>query len=366
MSNRKKNVLHLIAGLGAGGAERQLLELLKQNKDHVLCSFTNSGVYDKNIKSLGIKFIELKVKYPALIFFKIFKIIRIIKNNNIKIIHAWMYNSCLIAILIRILIGKKKINILWGIRCSNMNSKFYSFKFRVNIILCRLFSVLADKVVYNSFAGLSYHNSIGFNSKNTSVIQNGVDEKKFMFFPNARKQLKKKYKISNDEKILLCVARVDPMKGHVSLLKAFSSVLEKNNKLKLILIGKDTEKLEKNKNVIALGMKNDIEIYYSLADFIILPSIFGEGFSNVLVEGMLSKLFPVASDIGDNKLIIGDTGLIFSCNDHTSMTNTLTKIAKMNKNDIEINSKKAYLRAKSKYTVKKMLNAYKKTYEVLT
>ena len=50
--------------------------------------------------------------------------------------------------------------------------------------------------------------------------------------------------------------------------------------------------------------KLDIEKYYSMADFIILPSLFGEGFSNVLVEGMLTKLFPIATNVGDCVLIL--------------------------------------------------------------
>ena len=51
-------------------------------------------------------------------------------------------------------------------------------------------------------------------------------------------------------------------------------------------------------------MKKDIEKYYNLADIIILPSAFGEGFPNVLVEGMLTNLFPVATDVGDAKKLL--------------------------------------------------------------
>ena len=41
-----------------------------------------------------------------------------------------------------------------------------------------------------------------------------------------------------------------------------------------------------------------------------MPSAFGEGFSNVLVEGMLTNLLPIATDVGDAKYILNNERLI--------------------------------------------------------
>ena len=78
----------------------------------------------------------------------------------------------------------------------------------------------------------------------------------------------------------------------------------------MLLVGKDTEKLKKQEGIFLLGMKLNIDEYYSACDIIVVPSRFGEGFSNVLAEGMLCKLLPVATDVGDAKKIISDTGFI--------------------------------------------------------
>ena len=91
---------------------------------------------------------------------------------------------------------------------------------------------------------------------------------------------------------------------------------------------------------------------------VIVPSAFGEGFSNVLVEGMLTSLFPVATDVGDAKKIIGSTGFILSDSDEETLKKEFSKIIKVKKALVKTMGRKARNRAHKLFAIEKMINSY--------
>ena len=95
----KIKVIHVIADLGNGGAERQLIELLKCNPSHNLLIFKNSGIYQKELDRYKIKYTELNIQSSIGIILKLLRVKEIILASGSTIIHAWMYNACIISIL---------------------------------------------------------------------------------------------------------------------------------------------------------------------------------------------------------------------------------------------------------------------------
>ena len=63
---KKKNILHIIIGLGKGGAEKTLFNVIKNTKDHFnhhVISLTDFGFYGKELNkfSINVKMLNFNI-----------------------------------------------------------------------------------------------------------------------------------------------------------------------------------------------------------------------------------------------------------------------------------------------------------------
>jgi D-inositol-3-phosphate glycosyltransferase len=128
-----------------------------------------------------------------------------------------------------------------------------------------------------------------------------------------------------DEKVILYVGRIDPLKGIDQLVKTIP-LLKNHDGLRLIIIGGDESSREEvgklqtlasdlgvSENITFQGLiKQDrLSDYYSAADVCVVPSYY-ESFGLVPLESLACGTPVVATDVGDLKNIIrqGETGYI--------------------------------------------------------
>lgn len=357
-------MLHIISSLEQGGAERQLLELVKANSSHAICQLFSGNFYEEEIKNNKIKLFDLNFKKNILTIFSILKLYKIIKNYNPEVINTWMYHSSILEIVLRKILFKNKIPLIWGLRCSNMDMSNYSILLKLVINLCKYFSSSPNIIINNSNAGLNFHRDIGFKGKNI-VIHNGIDISKFSLNNTFRKDFRNKYNINSKTKVLLCVARVDPMKDHKSLLEAFAKIKIKFPSTILILAGFGTDRIKDKNGLITLGSHKNINYVYSACDIIISCSAFGEGFSNALAEGMASELIPIATDVGDSSHIVGDVGKIISPNSSKELYEAIRETLKLSEIIFKKKKKLAKKRIIENFPKHKMIDAYNKEYNKL-
>ena len=115
--------------------------------------------------------------------------------------------------------------------------------------------------------------------------------------------------LTNDDFVIGCASRIDPVKGITYLIEAFSDLQKKYNyKFKLIIIGEGTVKkdLEKkaallgvSKSIIFTGYQNNISDWLDVFDVFALPSL-AEYHSIGLLEAMRAGKKIVATNVGGN------------------------------------------------------------------
>jgi len=298
-------VLHVITGLGAGGAETMLVQLAialqEQGLPQHVVILTNSGVHAETLLDAGVGVTRLEIGSFISLPRGLSKLAWLVWRLRPSVIQGWMYHGNLAATVVHGLV-RKDTRLAWNIRASNMDAKRYGRVIRWNA----RWSARPDVVLNNSHASVEYHNGLGIRPRRLMVIHNGIDVAKYRPDPNKRAAVRKELGISQDAIVAALVARVDPMKDHTSFLDALSELPHVTG----LLVGAGTQGLDLPVNVIALGLRQDVGRIHWAADLIVSSSVYGEGFSNALAEGMSSGLIPVSTDVGDARIIIGDAGRV--------------------------------------------------------
>ncbi len=150
-------------------------------------------------------------------------------------------------------------------------------------------------------------------NREIKVIPNGINLERFENL--SRDKIRQKLEIK-DEKIILFVGGLKPVKGLQYLIEAMDIIKKKEPEAKLILIGEGEERKNLEKLVKKLNLKNNVIFvgkvpnekvpeYLVAADIFVLSSI-SEGFPNTILEAMASGLSIVATKVGGLAEIIKD------------------------------------------------------------
>lgn len=139
---------------------------------------------------------------------------------------------------------------------------------------------------------------MGIDEKKSAVFTYWIDLQKFKYTPQAKKRLGWGSRFT-----VLFVGRLIKEKGLKELLEA-ASLWNKNINLAIIGSGlmenyilKKAEELE-NISFLGIVSQDNLPVFYSAADCIIIPSVSEEGFGRVIIESLACQTPVIASDRG--------------------------------------------------------------------
>ena len=352
-------ILHVISGLGTGGAEAMLLQVTgalqaKGMPQHVV-SVTGRGRYADELEARGVPVTALDIKSVFGGLRGLLRLARIIGQLQPQVVQGWMYHGDLMALFAHYL-ARERVprRLYWNLRASNMDQGGYGWLMRLNAFL----SHWPDIVIANSKAGADYHIGLGYRPRRLEVIANGIDTDRYRPDPQARKAVRAELNIPAQTVVAIHVARVNAMKDHATFLAAMSSVPN----VVAIMAGDGTDKLKAPPNVRALGLRSDTPRLNAGADIVVSTSAFGEGFSNAIGEGMSTGLVPIATDSGDARLIIGDTGAVVATGDASALASRIAAEAAATPEQRHARGLAARARIEQEFPLHRAVNAFARLY----
>ncbi len=141
-----------------------------------------------------------------------------------------------------------------------------------------------DKVVFSSEDYIKAAVKLGLPKEKAELIYPIVNTNLFKVLGVNKKDVRKRYGIPEDAKVILCVQRIDAKSGHEQLIRAFPKVLEKVPKAKLVFVGGKSmsSKLSEDRGILAarvkqlvedLRLNNDI-LFLGNIDYTTLPELY--------------------------------------------------------------------------------------------
>jgi glycosyltransferase involved in cell wall biosynthesis len=328
-------ILFLMHSMAVGGTQRQLIllcrELLRRGHQVSVLLHYRGELLDTELQERGARIIYLKEDGRWRNFGFLIRLIRAVRAERPDVVYACLPLPNLLALLLRYVGGGCAV--VCGVRASDMTGARARWRVRLALQLERQLVLNADMVIVNSQSG-ARDLCRGKECEHVTVIDNGIEPERFYYDECGRRRARASWHAAEDVLVVGCVARLDPMKDHATLLQAFGILRQSHSDARLVCVGTLVEpyfselrelarRLRLDHAVHWRGHESDLSQLYSGFDALCLSSAYGEGFSNVIAEAMACGVPCVATDVGDARRVLSSADYLVPPRDPVSLARAL-------------------------------------------
>lgn len=370
---KKQRVVHLITGLGKGGAETMLYQIIKNgtinSPMHTVVSLGLSHYYEEQLQKLGVEVIILDIKRnPLRTLTSMFQI-----GKKAEILCCWMYLPNLLGYIV----GRKHVKkLIWCIRHSDLRLADNSRKTILFSRICARLSPNVDLIAYNGYEAKKIHENAGYRPVDEVVLDNGIDETEYFHDEEEGKQVRRLLGIGDDRKVVLSVARNTGIKDLPTFIRALSLIRQSEPNVIGIMCGDGVDSsnrvliecckengLSVGTDVYLIGFHDNVREIMNAADVYILHSA-GEAFPNTLLQAMACEISVAATNVGDVKRILDDDRLIVETGDYRGLAKIALDLLAMSQDQKEICRKRNREIVLSRYNIRKIVERYEGIFNV--
>lgn len=327
-------VCQVLHGIVGGGSEQVVLNYCSRMRDiqfDLLYQYEPNPQILERFNEAGINCIQIpdKVHHPLKHLWTMFKIFRQGKYDVVHCHLDWFMNSyvCFLAMLAGI---KKRIahhhqaysvdrhsghragisGLSFRPSSQNLAGNFSSsFRALPRNLLCALMRIpcklfATHWLACGEAAAINGWGKSAVAKGHVTILPNAIDPDRFKFNETARREIRSRYGITDDDFVIGHVGRFFPEKNHKFIIQVFEEVLRQRANCWLLLVGngplqqeiqETVNKLGIANRVIFAGLQKDVVPFYGAMDVLLLPST-REAFPMTLVEAQYNGLPCVVSE----------------------------------------------------------------------
>jgi glycosyltransferase involved in cell wall biosynthesis len=332
-------VLHIITGLGSGGAEMMLYKLLgamdRERFDSLVISLTDEGSMGARIRSLGVPVHALGMKRGMPNPWAWLRLVGMIRREKVQLVQCWMYHADLLGGLAARAAG---VPVIWSLRQSNLAPELNRRTTLMIVKACaRLSTLIPRYIVCGSNAARRAHVDVGYADTGMVTIPNGFDMELFSPSNESRSAMRAALGLETaDAPLIGLAARFDPQKDHANFIAAAGMLHQRMPEARFVMCGDGVtwdnsflaERIAQaavGDRCYLLGRRDDVPTLLAALD-VACSSSRGEGFANVIGEAMACGVPCVVTDVGDSAAIVGDTGRVVPPGDPAALANGLFEL----------------------------------------
>jgi glycosyltransferase involved in cell wall biosynthesis len=270
-------VLHVITGLGVGGAELQLRSILQHSRhDGEVLTLYNPGPVAEMIRDDGTRVTDLGMHRNSELG-ALRRMYRLIRDGGYDVVHAHLYRSQIygraaawlartpVVVSTEHSIGETHLErrrMTAGVRALYLATE------RASAATIAVSETVRDRMV-----------KWGVNPRRVTVIPNGLDLQRVAFDPAARSRIRAEFGLAENDYVIGVLGRLDPNKRFDLVIEAAAPLLD--GKTKLMIIGKGDEQAHlagvaaasgAADRIVFTGERHDVAAMLSALDLFVASS----------------------------------------------------------------------------------------------
>ena len=362
-------IVHVIIGLGRGGAEMVLTRLVEAHRansdyEHIVVSLTDLGRYGAQLIKIGVPVYALGLKSAFNLPRVCWSLVRQLRELKPNVVQTWMYHADLLGGLAAKLAGGPPV--IWGVHSVDLK-RGASRATRIVQKLCALSSSwLPDLIICVADASRRSHIAVGYDATRMLVIFNGFDVEPTAILSAEVEQFRTQHGLRPRHIVVGCVGRFHPAKDHQNFVEAAILLGPEFPQARFMMVGAglDNNNSELKSWIVAgdmserfvlLGERSDVPLCLCAMD-VFCSSSRTEAFPLVVGEAMVLARPIVVTDVGDTAVLVGDTAILVERENPQALAHGLSALLGASVEKRQALGQRARARVRREFSIEQMIS----------